>query len=226
MSVAAIVPAYNEEKTVGNVVCALREAEIFDAILVVDDGSIDATARVAAEAGARVLRLPANGGKGPAMRAGIMAAPEAEVVAFFDADLVGLTAVHARRLVEPVARGEAAMMVGLRDRGPFTVFSKIFPYISGERAMRRDVAEVVPESFWQGYKIELGFNAACASRGLQVYAAVMRGVRIRTKIRKAGLFKGLIGYAVLCSDVAAAMIEARALKKELCSPSTGSKINA
>lgn len=216
MNVVAIVPAYNEEKTVASVVRALLEAGVFDKILVVDDGSSDGTALVAAEAGAEVLRIPVNGGKGSAMRAGLVAAPSAEVVAFFDADLVGFTADHVRSLVGPVERGEAAMMVGLRDRGLFTVFSKIFPYISGERAMRRAIAEAVPDKFWRGFKIELGFNAACACRRLKVSAAVMRGVRIRTKISKAGLFKGLIGYFIMCREVAAAMIEARLLKKELC----------
>jgi glycosyltransferase involved in cell wall biosynthesis len=66
MKVLAIIPAYNEEGRVGNVV---REVSKYDVDpLVVDDGSSDATAEEAEAAGARVLRLPVNRGKGVALR--------------------------------------------------------------------------------------------------------------------------------------------------------------
>ncbi|HHY65627.1 MAG TPA: glycosyltransferase family 2 protein, partial [Alicyclobacillus sp.] len=68
--VLVIIPAYNEEKTVGQVVRrALGALEGVD-VLVVDDGSRDATADVARRAGARVLRLPFNLGIGGAMQTG------------------------------------------------------------------------------------------------------------------------------------------------------------
>lgn len=65
-----VVPALNEEESVGDVVRSIREAVPDAECLVVDDGSTDATARAAAEAGAVVLRLPFNLGVGGAMRAG------------------------------------------------------------------------------------------------------------------------------------------------------------
>lgn len=66
---AALVPAYNAAETVGGVVSGLlRHVED---VLVVDDGSRDATAEVAERAGARTLRLSPNAGKGSALRAGI-----------------------------------------------------------------------------------------------------------------------------------------------------------
>jgi glycosyltransferase involved in cell wall biosynthesis len=66
----AVVPAYNEAATVGSVIGALhRDAPGWD-VIVVDDGSTDATAAVAAGAGARVLRLPFNLGIGGAVQAG------------------------------------------------------------------------------------------------------------------------------------------------------------
>ena len=67
-SVLVVVPALDEEATVGHVVARLRAAR-FDC-LVVDDGSADATARVAADAGAHVVRLPVNLGVGGALRCG------------------------------------------------------------------------------------------------------------------------------------------------------------
>jgi len=72
----AVVPAYNEADTVGMVVHALRrEASDFD-VVVVDDGSTDATATRAEEAGAEVLRLPFNLGIGGAVQAGFTYARE------------------------------------------------------------------------------------------------------------------------------------------------------
>jgi glycosyltransferase involved in cell wall biosynthesis len=72
----AIVPAYNEEGSVGVVVTELlRHAPDVD-VVVVDDGSTDATARVAAQAGARVIRLPFNLGIGGAMQSGYRMAVE------------------------------------------------------------------------------------------------------------------------------------------------------
>lgn len=84
---AALVPAFNAEETVGDVVRGLLRH--IGEVLVVDDGSTDATGQEAELAGARTLRVPVNGGKGSALRAGIARLLE-EVnlthVAFVDAD--------------------------------------------------------------------------------------------------------------------------------------------
>lgn len=72
----AVVPAYNESSTVGDVVSSLRkERPDFD-VLVVDDGSTDDTAVLAEAAGARVVRLPFNLGIGGAVQAGFTFAQE------------------------------------------------------------------------------------------------------------------------------------------------------
>jgi glycosyltransferase involved in cell wall biosynthesis len=68
--VLAIVPAFNEQESVGRTVEELRDAYPDLDILVVDDGSGDHTAAVARRAGARVCQLPYNLGVGGAMRAG------------------------------------------------------------------------------------------------------------------------------------------------------------
>jgi glycosyltransferase involved in cell wall biosynthesis len=82
----ALIPAYQAEATVGSVVRGLLRH--VPRVVVVDDGSTDTTAAEAKRAGAEVLRLPANGGKGSALRAGLDAvlAGDASHVAFVDAD--------------------------------------------------------------------------------------------------------------------------------------------
>lgn len=69
-SVLIIVPAWNEERNVGNTVREILTADPRYHVAVVDDGSTDATATVAREAGATVLSLPFNLGVGGAMRTG------------------------------------------------------------------------------------------------------------------------------------------------------------
>ncbi len=70
MSTLIIVPAWNESLNVGNTVREILQTLPGVDLVVVDDGSTDDTARVAAEAGARVLSLPFNMGVGGAMRTG------------------------------------------------------------------------------------------------------------------------------------------------------------
>ena len=67
----AVIPAYNEESTVGAVVSQIqRSCPGLAEVVVVDDGSVDGTAETAAVAGATVLRLPVNLGYGAALRLG------------------------------------------------------------------------------------------------------------------------------------------------------------
>jgi len=82
----ALIPAYQAAETVGD---AARGARMHvDRVLVVDDGSTDQTGERAAGAGAEVLRLPENSGKGSALRAGLerILSSDATHVAFLDAD--------------------------------------------------------------------------------------------------------------------------------------------
>ena len=82
----ALVPAYNAAGSIADVVAGLLRH--VPRVLVVDDGSMDGTGEAAARAGAEVLRLPANGGKGSAVRAGLgrLLASDATHVAFVDGD--------------------------------------------------------------------------------------------------------------------------------------------
>ncbi|MEX0992019.1 MAG: glycosyltransferase family 2 protein [Actinomycetota bacterium] len=83
----AIVPAHDEERTVGATVRALGSVPGIDTVVVVDDGSTDATADRAVAAGAVVLRSPRRLGKGRAMEAALSRCSAAQVYVFADADL-------------------------------------------------------------------------------------------------------------------------------------------
>jgi len=110
--VVAVVAARDAETSVAATVEALRGLELDPRVVVVDDGSRDDTAARAAAAGATVVRLPENVGKGAAVRAGVAAAGEADVYLLVDAD-TGVTAMGAAPLLAPVMGGEAEMSIGV-----------------------------------------------------------------------------------------------------------------
>ena len=88
-AISVIIPAYNEEAAVGSQIVSIREVlrshGIEHEIIVVDDGSVDATAEKAIEAGARVLQKPQNQGYGAALKTGIVAAKH-DTIVMIDAD--------------------------------------------------------------------------------------------------------------------------------------------
>lgn len=83
--VSIVIPAFDEELGIGPVVERVRALRPWAEVLVVDDGSRDRTAEVAAAAGARVVRHPYNKGNGAAVKTGIRAA-RGELVLLMDAD--------------------------------------------------------------------------------------------------------------------------------------------
>ncbi len=110
-SVSIVIPALNEADAIGEVVSRLRSYAPWHEILVVDDGSEDATGERATAAGARVLRHPYNKGNGAAVKTGIRHAT-GEYVLIVDAD-----GQHrpedAQRLVERL--GEYDLVIGARS---------------------------------------------------------------------------------------------------------------
>lgn len=188
-TVAAVIPARNEEQTIGAVVRAARAASGIDQVLVVDNASWDRTAQVAAENGARVVTEDVVG-KGEAMRAGV-AATDAETIVFLDADLVGLRPDHVEALVQAVRDG-AAMACGLFDRGRVLnpVFQHVLPALTGERALRRELFDALTPADASGYRIEAALNSLAKDRDLPVVRFVCDGLWHRPKEQKFGPVQG------------------------------------
>ncbi len=118
--IAILVPAYNEVENVGHVLDLMPDqvCGVETAVLVVDDGSRDATGDVAAEHGAVVARHVINRGGGAALRTGyrLMVESGAEVVVTLDADGQHLPS-EMERLVQPVLAGEVDLAHGSRVLG-------------------------------------------------------------------------------------------------------------
>lgn len=110
------IPAYNEDRFIGSLVLKLR-AEHYH-VLVVDDGSTDRTAEVAAAAGAEVISHPSNLGKSAAVRTAFewARAWDAEALVLIDGDSQHDPA-EVKRVVAPVLEGAADMVIGSRFAG-------------------------------------------------------------------------------------------------------------
>lgn len=130
--IVAVIPAYNEERFIGSVV--LKARRYVDAVIVVDDGSTDATAEIAEAAGAIVIRHAHNQGKGVALNTGFRRAREMtpEAVVTLDGD-GQQRCEEIPTLARPVLAGQADMVVGSR----FLAVSGDLPRwrIFGQRAL-------------------------------------------------------------------------------------------
>lgn len=113
-----VMPAFNEEKMVGKTIQKVKKRG-FDNILVVDDGSMDNTSRVAEKAGARVLKHPINRGLGAALGTGIESAlnKKADIIVTFDSD-----GQHdpndIKRIIKPIKENKADAVIGTRLKNP------------------------------------------------------------------------------------------------------------
>ena len=109
--VTAVIPAYNEEKTIGSVV--LETSQHVKQVIVVDDGSNDATGEIAKLAGAHLIYHPQNQGKGAALKTGFQAAEDADIVVTLDSD----GQHHPQeipQILEPIVQGRADLVNGSR----------------------------------------------------------------------------------------------------------------
>lgn len=129
-----VIPAWNEAARIGAVLDAVAGHPLLAAVVVVDDGSTDGTAGVAAARGARVIRSEGNLGKTGALVLGLGTVATSHVM-FVDADLAGLTSAAIAALAAPVLDGRADATISLRGNAPRTWRLIGVDYISGERVL-------------------------------------------------------------------------------------------
>lgn len=208
-SVAVLIPAFEEEANVAPVVRAALAAGL-GRVLVIDDGSADATGEVARAAGAEVLRLEENAGKGGALAAGAAHLSE-DVVVLLDADLIGLEPHHVRELAEPVMRGEVQMTRGSFQGGRWrtTAAQQVVPQLSGQRALHREALLAVPGLAESRYGVEVAITRASKQHEWRSREVVLTGVTQVMKEEKHGTWSGLLARLKMYRDVLLAAVSRR-----------------
>jgi len=194
MKTAAIIPAYNEEKTIADVIKAAKQSQFLDEIIVVDDGSFDKTKEIAQDLGIRVISNPENLGKGEALIKGVEIT-DADILLFLDADLINFKVFHIDSLVKPVTDGGYDMSVGAIDRshiGNFfnRIFQKIESPFSGMRVIKRSFWEDIPKKYKKDFYVESVITYLAKKRKLKVFPLVLYGVRHVVKEKKMGFWQG------------------------------------
>ncbi|HUF46892.1 MAG TPA: glycosyltransferase family 2 protein [Vicinamibacterales bacterium] len=199
--VSIVIPACNEADAIGGVIGGLRAAAAWHEILVVDDGSTDATSAEAEAAGARVIRHPYNKGNGAAVKSGIRAAT-GEVILIMDGDGQHQPA-DALRLAGRV--GEYDLVVGARRgatqagttrRAGNALLNRLASFLSereipdltsGFRAARaeclREFIHLLPNGFSTPTTTTLAFLRAGYSVAFEPIDARRRGEPSASKIR-------------------------------------------
>ncbi len=210
LRVSVVLPARNEEQTVGSIVDTLHrrlvvDESVIDELLVIDDGSTDATAAVAAEAGAKVIEassvLPTHGsgGKGEALWKSLRAST-GDVVVWCDADIRNFDERFVVGCLGPLlTRPDIGFVKGfyrrpLSDEGEGggrvtelvarPLIATLFPELghlvqplSGEFGGRRELLEAVP--FHRGYAVDLGLLIDLSRRfGIECIGQVDLGTRV------------------------------------------------
>ncbi len=139
-TVSVIVPAYNEEKTIKDVLTVLKNAPSANEIICINDGSTDNTEQILKqfEKDVTVINLKENNGKGNALAIGIKKA-KGDIIVFLDADLVSLSDQHIKQLISPLLEDDYKAVIGYMVN---KVGISVFTEISGQRAYFR--ADLLP----------------------------------------------------------------------------------
>jgi len=192
MNVTAVIPAYNEEQTIADVVKCVKSIDKIQKVIVVSDGSTDSTAEIARECGADVIELDENVGKGGAIRAGINECGT-EIILFLDADLIGLTEKHVLDLIEPVIDNEADMTIGIFKNGRMVtdLAQKVTPYLSGQRAIKKSIIDKIPNIDITRYGVEVALTKYVDKFNVRVQEVDLPDMTHVTKEEKLGIIRGV-----------------------------------
>ncbi len=185
MKTLIVIPAYNEELTIGSVVALARK---YGDVLVVDDGSGDRTSEIAREGGATVIRHSTNRGKGAALKTGFEYAlsREYDVVVTIDADGQH-NPDEIPLLLEPIIKGEADLVIGSRylngSKKEIPLYRRLGLWVlnkstkvasnvdvdsqSGFRALNRRALERL-DLKGEGYSIETDMIVKASERGIRL----------------------------------------------------------
>jgi len=186
--VSAVICAYNEEKTVKDVILSVSESLLVSEIIVVNDGSSDNTKKIIEELQKEIeittIHLAENKGKGYAMAIGTENST-GEIIVFIDADLSNLKEEHFEQLTTPVFSKEADMVLGLATETLINYKINPFKSFTGERALlKKDILPILGEMRTSKFGVETLINIHYQALEKRVKYVMLDGLKHPTKFDK------------------------------------------
>jgi glycosyltransferase involved in cell wall biosynthesis len=180
--IAAILPVFNEELNVSDVLDVLHASSTLDEIILVDDGSSDNTFAILNRAAAldqriRVIRHDENRGKGQAIFSG-WSATCAPILLLLDADLKALTPEHVQALLAPVINHRADMTLGLFQGGHLStdLSHRLSPFLTGQRGLRAELLKYISRDAAAGYGFEIALSVIASQHNYRTRVVALKGV--------------------------------------------------
>lgn len=186
--ISCIICAFNEQRTIEDVIKITSYSNLFDQIIVVNDGSTDATGSIINELKKDFtiidIHLPENKGKGFAMASGIEKATS-ELIVFCDADLSGLRGEHFLQLIKPIVENKADMVLGQATETLINYRINPFKSLSGQRSLlRKDILPILQDMKTSKFGVETLINLYYQSQGRRVEYVMLMDLKHPTKFNK------------------------------------------
>jgi LmbE family N-acetylglucosaminyl deacetylase len=198
MTVSCVIAAYNEERTLACVIEAVRRVPEVREVVVVSDGSTDATPEVAERAGADVIvRLPRNLGKGGAVIAGARRASH-PVLLLLDADLEHLKPAEISGLIQPVLSGDFQMSLGVLAED---LVQSVLPILSGIRVLCRSTLLAHTSLSKTRFGLERALTELARRERWAITRAQVTGVTHLRKEQKYGFFQAYRSKMLMALEV-------------------------
>lgn len=195
-NISAIVPVFNEEKTVAGVIKVLLKSPLIDEVICINDGSTDKTLMVLEDYKDKIqlINFNENKGKSYALVEGIKKA-KGEIVTFFDADLTNLSDGHIKTLLEPILENKYRAVLGHPSNG---WVPDVFSNLTGERVYyRKDLVPHLEKMAKTRFGVEIFLNNLFPEEETKkIPLKKLRGLYKYEKRNSTNAFKEYLGEAV------------------------------
>jgi len=213
-----IIPVYNEERTIGNLIRTLVTFQSYGEILIVNDGSTDRTGRILEitkkelpfelSKKLSIFHLEKNYGKGFALSFGVNKSKYPATV-FLDGDITNISERDLLFLVSPLFNDEADMVLGI-DNSSGKFYTDLFNILTGERAIwKKDIISKISVMKKKKYGIEAYLNSLY--EGKRVRFVEMFYVSHLIKFTKVSIPKSVMSYIKEGQEVARELLRQKIL---------------